>query len=99
MLALTSTLRFISGWRQTAHQSAARVNTGTATVAVPALAPCTQSVLPSEADDEQAFLASIAQLPADERQQRIARREWYRQLAERQALIEAEHRAQEVWWK
>ncbi len=41
--------------------------------------------------DEQQFLASIAGLSPEQRQQRIAKREWYRRLVERQARIEVEH--------
>ena len=40
--------------------------------------------------DEQQFLASIAGLSPEQRQQRIAKREWYRRLVERQARIEVE---------
>lgn len=45
------------------------------------------------AKEEQQFLASIADLPLEQRQRRIAKREWYRQLSERQARIAAEHSA------
>jgi hypothetical protein len=50
-------------------------------------------------DDEQAFLASIANLPPEQREGKLARRAWYRQLAERQGVIEAERRADQEWWK
>jgi hypothetical protein len=51
------------------------------------------------ADEEKAFLASIANLPPEERECKLARRAWYRQLAERQGVIEAERRADQDWWK
>jgi hypothetical protein len=45
--------------------------------------------------DTQAFMASIAHLPAEAREIRLQRREWYRQLAERQGIADAEWRAEQ----
>ncbi|MBX3064131.1 MAG: hypothetical protein KF726_14230 [Anaerolineae bacterium] len=42
-------------------------------------------------DEEQAFLASIADLGLEEQQKRIQRREWYKSLAERQAIADVEY--------
>ncbi|HEX3050855.1 MAG TPA: hypothetical protein VHP83_09395 [Aggregatilineaceae bacterium] len=41
-------------------------------------------------DEEQVFWASIAKLPADEQQKMIQKREWYKRLAARQAIMEVE---------
>ena len=43
--------------------------------------------------EELQFLAAIAQLPPYERQHRLRKRNAYRQLVERQGVIEAEHQA------
>jgi len=48
--------------------------------------------------DEQAFISAIAHLPAAERQRRIERRNAYRQMVERQRIIEAEHESANAPW-
>ncbi len=93
MLTLTGTLKSIFGWRTTASRSARQQ--GKAIEATQR----EQSAQATAADEEQTFLASIAHLPAEEREKHIAKRKWYRQLVERQALIEVEHNAQHDWWK
>ncbi len=97
MLTLTGTFKSIFSWWTTARGITARRSAATTAdrreEGVPA------AVADAVAGEEQLFLASLAGLSAEEREQRIARREWYRRLAEHQALIEAEHRAQEDWWK
>jgi len=50
-----------------------------------------------EQDEEQIFLASIANLAPEERQARLQRREFYRLLVERQARMDIEQRAQNAW--
>lgn len=50
----------------------------------------------TEAEEQRAFVASIAHLPADEQRKRLRRREAYRHLAERQGVMEAERRAGDV---
>ena len=44
-------------------------------------------------DEEQRFLASIAHLSLEEQQQRIERRAMYQRMAQRQGIMEVEHRA------
>lgn len=46
--------------------------------------------------DEQAFLASIAHLPAEEQQKRIQKRLWYAQLAQRQGIMDVEYHASQA---
>ncbi|NJM40978.1 MAG: hypothetical protein HC853_09490 [Anaerolineae bacterium] len=48
--------------------------------------------------DEQAFLASVASLPPEQLEVGLERCAWFKQLVERQGLIEAEHRVQHEWW-
>jgi len=51
----------------------------------------------TQIEDERAFLASIRHLPDAARQEKLARREWYRQMAQRQDIIEAEQQANAYW--
>lgn len=89
MLTLADTLKFILRWRQS----------GSDHVEPGEVARRGQGMQVSSADEERAFVASIAQLPAEERQKRIVKRNWYRQLAERQGVMEAERQAQQNLWK
>lgn len=47
-----------------------------------------------EKDAELVFLASIAHLSEEEQQKQIEHRQWYKRMAERQAICEAEYYAQ-----
>lgn len=58
----------------------------------------TRPLVVAAEDDEQAFLASIASLPPEQLEVGLERRAWFKQLVERQGLIEAEHHAQHDWW-
>lgn len=49
--------------------------------------------MPKAEDADAIFLASLAGLPAEEREARIQRREWYKALAERQGIAEVEWQA------
>jgi len=49
--------------------------------------------MPKVEDADAKFLASLAGLPAEEREARIQRREWYKALAERQGIAEIEWQA------
>lgn len=91
MLTLAGTLRLIFGRRTDASRAAQR---GT----MDRMEGPNQTGRVAE-DDERAFLASIAQLPPSERQRKIERRAWYRQLAKRQGVIEAEWQAEQNMWK
>lgn len=44
-------------------------------------------------DDEQTFFASIAELTPEEQTKRIERHDWYKRLAQRQAIADVEYRA------
>lgn len=44
-------------------------------------------------DEEQAFIASIADLTPEEQTKRVERRDWYKRLAQRQAIADVEYRA------
>lgn len=52
----------------------------------------TREIAEQAVSEEQVFLASIAHLSAEEREARIQRREWYRQLAIRQGIADVEWR-------
>ena len=94
MLTFADTFKSIFGWWATVRRS-----TTTAQQSQPGEAAQHEgSALVAESDEELAFLASIGGLSFEEHEQRITRRTWYRQLVERQALIEAEHQAQQDWW-
>lgn len=41
---------------------------------------------------DQIFLAGIAQLPVEEQQKQLQKRQWYKRLAQRQRIVEAEHK-------
>jgi hypothetical protein len=69
------------------------VQAGAQTTAKPVVLPA------EEADDEATFLTSIAGLPTQERTKRIVKRDWYRQLAERQGIMDAEREAEHRLWK
>jgi hypothetical protein len=87
MLTLAGTLRLIFGWRTDASRAAQHGTTDRTE-------GCDQTARVAE-DEERAFLASIAHLPPSERQRKIERRAWYRRLAERQGVIEAEWQAEQ----
>jgi hypothetical protein len=46
-------------------------------------------------DAEQAFLADIANLPAEERERKLQKHRWYVRLAQRQGIAEAEWRMEQ----
>jgi len=50
-----------------------------------------------KAEEQRIFIESIADLPADEKKKCVAKREWYRQLAERQGVAEIERQASSYW--
>ena len=51
----------------------------------------------SEADEQRVFLESIAGLPEAEKRERMARRAWYQQLAERQGIMAVEKAASDCF--
>ncbi|MCC6615812.1 MAG: hypothetical protein IT320_20240 [Anaerolineae bacterium] len=57
----------------------------------------TQIAGPAERDEEEIFLASIADLTSEEWRARVERREFYRRMVERQALMEVEQHAEDAW--
>jgi hypothetical protein len=60
--------------------------------------PAHRAVQPAERQDPEAeFLASIAHLSPEEQHKRIQTREMYRRMAQRQGIIEVEHREQRSW--
>lgn len=93
-MTITSIFQQVFGFT-VSKRSAGSTSTPATPTPTATQAAWTQAMI--EADEQRAFMASIADLSAGEKQKRIARREWYRQLAERQGVVEAEQRAGEYW--
>ena len=55
----------------------------------------TLSIAQADQTAEQAFLASIAHLPPDERDRELQKHRWYVRLAQRQGIAEAEWRMEQ----
>lgn len=62
-----------------------------------AIQPPAKTQAMQEAEDMREFLLSIANLPAEEREKRIRRREALKQIVERQGVLDVEAQARDYW--
>ena len=85
--------QFTSIFLRFRHMRVRRYNPASKSLATGASMP----VVAAEGD-AQTFLASIGSLPPEQIEVDLERRAWFKQLVERQGLIEVEHRAQQDGW-